>query len=150
MGGLRKRQLVGRVEIAAGGALPTAALAAGALLVGALLVGVVLRGGVRRYVVSGESMSPTLRPGDSLWVVRTPGNVSPRPGWIVVARRPDRPDLEIIKRVGAGGEGEGLRLVGDNPWASTDSRAFGAVRPEMVVGVAVWRYWPPRRFGWVR
>ncbi len=38
-------------------------------------------------------------------------------------------------------------LVGDHRGASTDSRDFGPVRREDIVGTVVLRYWPPRRFG---
>ena len=40
-----------------------------------------------------------------------------------------------------------LRLAGDAPDASTDSRAFGAVDPTTVRGRPWLRYWPPRRIG---
>lgn len=36
-------------------------------------------------------------------------------------------------------------LLGDNRGASTDSRDFGPVRAEAIIGTAVLRYWPPRR-----
>lgn len=41
-------------------------------------------------------------------------------------------------------------LLGDNRGASTDSRDFGPIPAEDVVGTAVLRYWPPRRFGRLR
>ncbi len=100
-----------------------------------------------RYAVSGDSMAPTLAAGD--WVLaRRVSTV--RPGEIVVVERPDRPGLEIIKRVvavEADGPGEAMRarLAGDNPLASTDSRDFGPVPVETVVGVVWLRYWPPGR-----
>ena len=96
-----------------------------------------------RYAVSGESMSPTLGEGD--WVLARRTRVI-RPGQIVVAERPDRPGLEVVKRVvSVEANGSWVTLAGDNPPASTDSRDFGPVRVEAVVGVVWLRYWPLRR-----
>lgn len=65
-----------------------------------------------------------------------------RVGEVVVARRPDRPELEIIKRIQAIDGNGAIFLVGDNPSSSTDSRQFGAVTREQIVARVRWRYWP--------
>ena len=88
--------------------------------------------------VAGDSMRPTLRPGDWL-IVRRGARV--RRGDIVVARRPDRTDLRVIKRV-TGRDGDGWWLEGDNPAASHDSWVFGAVPEQLIEARAVARYWP--------
>lgn len=87
-------------------------------------------------------MAPRLRPG--ALVVAEPLDQAAvlRPGDIVVARRPDRPQLEIIKRIHSIDAAGTIFLVGDNPGASTDSRDFGAVRREQVLARVRWRYWP--------
>ena len=41
-------------------------------------------------------------------------------------------------------------VLGDRRWRSTDSREFGPVRTELIVGRAWFRYWPPRTWGRVR
>jgi len=38
-------------------------------------------------------------------------------------------------------------LVGDNRSASTDSRDFGSIHHDRIEGIALFRYWPPERFG---
>ena len=86
-------------------------------------------------------MCPGLRPGDWL-VVRWRGHVAP--GDVVVARRPDRPELLLVKRA-VRREPGGWWLEGDNPAASDDSRLFGPVADHLVLGRVVGRYWPPRR-----
>lgn len=104
-------------------------------------MGVAAAGLARRLTteaVAGDSMRPTLVPGDWL-VVRRGGRV--RTGDIVVARRPDRTDLRVIKRVTAR-ESDGWWLEGDNTAASHDSWVFGAVPGELIEGRAVARYWP--------
>lgn len=88
--------------------------------------------------VAGESMRPTLTPGD--WLVVRRG-VPVRPGDIVVARRPDRTGLRMVKRVTGRVDG-GWWLEGDNPAASHDSWVFGAVPGALIEGRAVARYWP--------
>ncbi len=95
-----------------------------------------------RYVVEGESMTPTLAAGDWVLVRRTS---TVRSEQIVVAERPDQAGFDVIKRVGSVDEGSRVMLLGDNPSASTDSRDFGPVAAEAVVGVVWFRYWPLRR-----
>lgn len=65
-----------------------------------------------------------------------------RAGDIVAALRPDRPGVEMIKRInGLVAPGQYF-LTGDNPAESTDSRHFGPVRLEQITGLVRWRYWP--------
>ncbi len=66
---------------------------------------------------------------------------------MVLARRPDRPEVEMVKRIAAF-DGDRVVLVGDNPAESTDSLVFGPVDRSAVIAVIRWRYWPipPRRF----
>jgi nickel-type superoxide dismutase maturation protease len=65
-----------------------------------------------------------------------------RIGDVVVARRPDRPQLEIIKRIVSIDATGAFVLIGDNAAQSTDSREFGPVRREHIVARVRWRYWP--------
>ena len=41
-------------------------------------------------------------------------------------------------------------VMGDNRGASRDSRSFGPVPMDMLLGQAVFRYWPPDQIGFVR
>ncbi len=88
-----------------------------------------------RVRVVGESMAPTLRDGDTCLVRRTRRI---RPGQVVVIERPDRPGLVIVKRVWRCEPG-GWWVEGDNLDASDDSRLFGPVPDELVIGVVVRR-----------
>ena len=101
----------------------------------AVLVGAVRPG---RFVVSGESMLPTLRPGDRLLVARTRPL---RPGDLVVVRDPRSLSHLVCKRV-VTADARHIGVRGDNPDASTDSRVFGPVPVEWVVGRVLRRYWP--------
>lgn len=38
-------------------------------------------------------------------------------------------------------------MMGDNRNQSNDSRAFGEIPRENIVGKAIWRHWPPEKFG---
>ncbi len=94
-------------------------------------------------VVRGPSMTPTLRDGDMV-LVRY--GAAPRAGALVLARRPDRPEIVMVKRA-AGRYRDGWRLLGDNPYGSDDSRVFGLVPAELILGRVLVRLWPWRR-GW--
>jgi nickel-type superoxide dismutase maturation protease len=101
--------------------------------------------------VRGGSMAPTLVAGDWALVVQARRI---RVGDVVVVRSPDRPELELVKRVTAGpgdGVSEGALppdrwwVEGDDPSASTDSRRFGAVGRSDIRARLVAVYWPPGR-----
>ena len=86
--------------------------------------------------VRGDSMRPTLRPGDAC-LVRYGAVI--RPGMIVVARLPGRP--LGIKRASLHDE-DGWWLESEDPRNGTDSATFGSVGEADVLGRVVLRYWP--------
>jgi nickel-type superoxide dismutase maturation protease len=99
---------------------------------------------VLRVKVAERSMEPALQPGDWLLVLRTRRI---RPGQIVLARRPGRPEMLIVKRAArpVGGPGTAWWLLSDNPAAgAVDSRRFGAVPAVLIEGRVLGRYWRPR------
>ncbi len=94
-----------------------------------------------RVEVEGDSMRPTLLPGDRLLTLR---NGRPRVGRLVVFADPRQPARLMVKRVAAI-DRHGVRVLGDNPSASTDSRSFGPL--QRVRGRPVYRYHPSARAG---
>ncbi len=94
---------------------------------------------VQAVAVAGRSMVPTLLPGDFLLVRR---GARIRAGDLVVVRRPDRPDLLVVKRAVRRVGPDRWWVEGDNPAQSDDSRLFG---PAEVIARVLWRYWPPLR-----
>ncbi len=97
-----------------------------------------------RVVVSGVSMAPTLFPGDQLLVVRTR---HARAGDLVVIRDPREPSREVVKRVARVTEDGDLVVAGDNAEMSTDSRTYGAVPRDLLVGRAVYHVRAATRSG---
>lgn len=90
--------------------------------------------------VRGESMLPTLVPGDRLLVRRTS---TLRVGGLAVVRLP--PDGTVaVKRV-VHREDDGWWVERDNPRTGVDSWSVGAVPDDAVVGRVIVRLWPPRR-----
>ena len=43
-----------------------------------------------------------------------------------------------------------LWVMGDNRNASLDSHLWGTLPEQNVIGTAIWRYWPLKRFGPIR
>ncbi|MCA9949187.1 MAG: nickel-type superoxide dismutase maturation protease [Anaerolineales bacterium] len=80
-------------------------------------------------------MLPDLAAGDELLVdPRAYRQQKPQIGDVVIAQRPDRSGIEIVKRVTAVTENDRYFLTGDNPHASTDSRHFGPVGANHILG----------------
>jgi nickel-type superoxide dismutase maturation protease len=104
-----------------------------------------------RVAVEGGSMAPTLLAGD--WLLVDPDAFAGRPphvGDLVLVTDPRRADRLLVKRVAHVASDGAVEVVGDAPWASTDSRVFGPVAREALGGRPWFRYWPPRRLGRVR
>ena len=90
----------------------------------------------RRFRVTGPSMEPSLFDGDVVFVdADAYRSGAPEDLDIVVAYHPQKPSLEIIKRVEFTTE-DGAYLVGDNSDAegASDSRRFGIVAFDQVIG----------------
>ncbi len=93
-----------------------------------------------RYVVEGESMAPSLSPGERVFVNRAAYWFSkPRAGDLVVLRDPREPKRLLLKRIDEA-HGNSFEVVGDNPTASTDSRTFGPVPRDLILGKVWFRY----------
>lgn len=119
------------------------AMPASGLALGGVVLALAIRL-FRRVEVEGDSMRPTLLPGDRLLVLR---HGRARSGNLVVVADPRQPSRLMVKRVAGTGH-RGWTVVGDNPAASTDSRTFGPL--ERVEGRPLYRYHPAHRVGRLR
>lgn len=88
--------------------------------------------------VEGSSMTPAYKNGDFVLVRKTK---KAEIGQVVICQRPDRPDLLIMKRVQSLTE-NGYWLKGDNQEYSDDSRVFGEVEKNLIIGKVIFKYWP--------
>jgi signal peptidase I len=117
--------------------------------------------GIWRVAVEEGSMSPALLPGD--WLLLDPTcREWPRRGAIVVFREPGTQTLAIKRVAARSGDrvrisqgilhlaGDEAWLLGDNPGPSVDSRRYGPVSRELLVGRAWFRYGPLGRLGPLR
>jgi phage repressor protein C with HTH and peptisase S24 domain len=96
--------------------------------------------GLRRVVVSGPSMVPTLRSGDVLLV--RPG-APVYPGDLVLARYRTLPDRLVVKRTVRPEDG-GWWLASDNTFAGGDSAAHGVADVQAKVVLRLRPGWPRR------
>ena len=95
----------------------------------------------KRLRVTGASMLPLLQPGDEiLFDPRAYVEKRPQIDDIVVAWHPEKSDLKIVKRVVDVREDGRCQLQGDNKRESSDSRHFGLVRPEQLLGRVTGRF----------
>lgn len=76
-------------------------------------------------------MYPVLTGGDKVMVAPSS---SVRVGDIVLAAHPFKESVRMIKRVSEITSEGRYFLVGDNPLESSDSRSFGAVSGDLIIG----------------
>lgn len=121
-------------------------IAIGAVAGVAWLLGLLVR--PERVQVVGDSMLPTLCSGDRAIAVRSWWL---RAGELVVLADSRAGGRTMVKRASWIGRDTARRRVawveGDNPAASTDSRALGLIPRSDVSCRLVWRYAPPERSG---
>jgi nickel-type superoxide dismutase maturation protease len=93
-----------------------------------------------RREVEGLSMLPTLQPGDRVLLRRRRRRGHLAPGTLVafVDPRPGETRL-VVKRVVAV-DGDQVRVLGDNPSASTDSRTYGPLDRVSIPWIVLRRY----------
>ncbi|MCB1023154.1 MAG: nickel-type superoxide dismutase maturation protease [Acidobacteria bacterium] len=89
-----------------------------------------------QYRVEGDSMMPTLKPGARV-LVDEKAKVRARD--IVIARHPFKSNVIIVKRIREIDANGNYFLISDNPEDSTDSRTFGAVSSNRIIGKVVSR-----------
>lgn len=89
------------------------------------------------YQISGQSMCPTFKPGDTVLVNRLSYLTKlPIIGDIVAIKDP-RDDKTLIKRI-AKIENDKFFVAGDNKNESTDSRNFGLISKRNIIGKVVY------------
>lgn len=95
----------------------------------------------KRFRVTGTSMQPLLQPGEEILInPYAYKEALPQINDLVVATHPDREDLEIVKRISYITEDGNLFLLGDNSNHSTDSRSFGTISLDKIVGKVSCRF----------
>jgi nickel-type superoxide dismutase maturation protease len=90
---------------------------------------------ISKFKIHGESMYPTFKPGQEIisfnWAYL---GKKPKVGEIIVIKYSGKEIIKRVKKV----EGEEVFVEGDNKDESTDSRHFGSVKVENVVGKVIY------------
>ncbi len=109
------------------------------------------------FIVHGSSMVPSFQNGDYLIVDEISYQLrQPERGEVIVFRYPKDPSQFFIKRV-AGLPGDKINnttlssdeyyVLGDNTTASSDSRFWGPVKSNLIIGRVILRLWPLNSLG---
>ncbi|WP_019508770.1 nickel-type superoxide dismutase maturation protease [Pleurocapsa sp. PCC 7319] len=89
----------------------------------------------KRLKVIGKSMLPLLEPGTEILInPNAYQKLMPKIGDIIVTTHPYHPELSIVKRITAINKDGSYFLTGDNLTESTDSRHWGSIKLEDIIG----------------
>ncbi len=100
-----------------------------------------LLGRRKRLRITGASMEPLLQPGEEILVdINTYKQNPPQIGDIVVALHPYRLNFPIVKRVIFIKDNGNFFLEGENKLESTDSRSYGAIKLDRIIGKVTCRF----------
>ena len=96
-----------------------------------------------RFRIEDRSMEPRMAPGDYVLVNTWTYKIrDPTKGEVVVLRDPEGPGRFLVKRIADVNGGGSAYVVGDNAALSRDSRTFGPVARDLLIG-PVWRHVRP-------
>ncbi|MEO1391606.1 MAG: nickel-type superoxide dismutase maturation protease [Cyanobacteria bacterium J06634_5] len=93
-----------------------------------------------RFCVTGNSMRPTLEPGEDVLVVPINPTLGISPGDIVVCLHPLKTHLRMVKRVSETFYDGSCYVLSDNAAEGSDSRVFGVVGRELIIGKVTSRF----------
>lgn len=102
----------------------------------------------RWYRVRGNSMYPTLKADDCVLVDTRARSAKPDIGRIVVVHDPERSDAWLVKRVASHGDNT-FALQSDNPADARDSRQFGSLELDALIGPATVLFTPDGKLRWL-
>ena len=91
---------------------------------------------LQTVAVAGDSMAPTYHDGD--WLLTRWGGRY-KVGQVLIVERNERPGIYLVKRL-VRVEGGKYWVEGDNPLASTDSRQWGFLDSQEILGRVFFRY----------
>ena len=85
----------------------------------------------KRFRVNGDSMLPCLKNGDEVLVKHV---IKPQVSDVILARHPYKKSVTILKRISEITKDGKYFVIGDNPNDSTDSRTFGTIPLDDILG----------------
>lgn len=95
----------------------------------------------KRFKVVGESMLPLLKEGEEILInPQAYSKSEPKVNDVVIINHPHKTQLTIVKRVVEVALDGSYFLIGDNPKASTDSRHWGGVSRNQIIGKVTNRF----------
>ena len=88
--------------------------------------------GIELYFIPSTSMQPTLEPEDIVLADTWINAEQLKAGDIIVFQHPSIQGMKIIKRISKMNRNETVRVLGDNPRNSLDSRLLGSIDMRLI------------------